>query len=250
MLYYKMIVIPAIDLKEGQCVRLLQGRAEDVTVYSSDPASTAKRWAATGARLIHLVDLDGAFTGHQKNLDAVKSIRKAVDIELELGGGIRDMARIDMLIDMGINRVILGTVAAENPSLVKESCAKYPGRILIGIDAKDGLVAVKGWVELTNHRALEFALEMQDAGAAGIIYTDIKRDGMLSGPNIDATRKLADSLKIPVIASGGIKSIDDIRGLLDAGNIWGAITGKAIYSGSLDIAEAIRLTESHAGGRA
>jgi phosphoribosylformimino-5-aminoimidazole carboxamide ribotide isomerase len=239
-----MIIIPAIDLKGGECVRLLQGREEDVTVYSRDPAATARRWVDAGAELIHLVDLDGAFSGTQKNLEAVKAIRQAVDVRLELGGGIRNMERIDLLVSLGIERIILGTVAAENPELVKEACGKYPGQIITGIDARDGKVAVKGWVELTEHDALTFARAMQAHGAAGVVYTDISRDGMLSGPNVAATKELAASLDIPVIASGGIKSMKDIEDLLAAGGIWGAITGKAIYSGSLDLAEAIQLAKS------
>ena len=237
-----MIIIPAIDLKGGKCVRLLQGREQDVTVYSDDPVATAKRWADTGAELIHIVDLDGAFSGEQKNLEAVRAIRKAVDVKLELGGGIRDMQRIDILMDMGIDRAILGTVAAEEPELVKASCAKYPGQIIVGIDAKDGKVAVRGWVEVTGHEAVEFARTVEGHGAAGIVYTDISRDGMLSGPNVEATKLMADSVKIPVIASGGVKSIEDIENLLKVGGIWGAITGKAIYAGSLDCREAIELT--------
>lgn len=241
-----MIMIPAIDLKGGKCVRLLQGRAEDVTVYSDDPVATAIRWQEAGAELLHLVDLDGAFTGEQANLEAVKAIRKAVKMKLELGGGIRDMSRIDTLIGLGIDRVILGTIAAQKPDLVKEACKKYPGQVFVGIDAKDGKVAVKGWVELTGHDAMEFARAVESYGAAGIIYTDISRDGMLSGPNVEATKRMADAVKIPVIASGGVKTIDDIKNLLTAGNIWGAITGKAIYSGSLDLVEAIALTKGKA----
>ncbi len=229
-------------------MRLLQGREEDVTVYSDDPAATARRWEAAGAELIHIVDLDGAFTGEQKNIEAVKAIRDAVSADLELGGGIRDMERIDFLVSLGIDRVILGTVAAENPALVKEACAKYPGRIVIGIDARDGKVAVKGWVELTSHDAKEFAKTMESHAAAGIVYTDISRDGMLTGPNIGTTKEIADSLDIPVIASGGIKSLEDVKNLLEAGGIWGAITGKAIYSGSLNLIEAIGLARSYASG--
>lgn len=229
-------------------MRLLQGREEDVTVYSDDPAATARRWEAAGAELIHIVDLDGAFSGTQKNIEAVKAIRDSVSAYMELGGGIRDMERIDLLVSLGIDRVILGTVAAENPALVKEACSKYPGRIVIGIDARDGKVAVKGWVELTSHDAREFAGTMESHGAAGIIYTDILRDGMLTGPNIAATKEIADSLDIPVIASGGIKSLEDVKNLLEAGGIWGAITGKAIYSGSLNLIEAIGLARSYASG--
>ena len=226
-----MIMIPAIDLKEGKCVRLLQGRAEDVTVYSDNPAATAKRWVSEGGELVHLVDLDGAFTGEQKNLDAIRAIRKAVDVELELGGGIRDIERIEKLVELGIDRVILGTVITEDPDFLSRACERFPGRIIAGIDALDGNVAVRGWVDVTDHKAVEFAREVEKRGAAGIVYTDIKRDGMLTGPNIPETKKIADTVGIPVIASGGVKNIEDIQGLLEAGGIWGAITGKAISKG-------------------
>lgn len=238
-----MIIIPAIDLKDGKCVRLLQGRAEDATVYSDNPAETAKRWESAGAELLHVVDLDGAFTGNQKNLESIIKIRSAVKIDIEVGGGIRDMDRVDQLLSSGVNRVILGTVAVEKPELVNEACKKYPGKVLVGIDAKNGLVAVNGWVEVTQIKAGELALKMQGYGAAGIIYTDISRDGMLTGPNIEATREMAESLNIPVIASGGISSIDDIKRLSGIKCLWGVITGKAIYSGALDLKEAIRITK-------
>ncbi len=238
-----MIVIPAIDLKDGLCVRLLQGKKEDATVYSDDPASTARRWESCGASLLHVVDLDGAFTGDQKNLVSIRKIRESVRMDIEVGGGIRDMERIDLLISIGINRVILGTVAIEKPELVKEACKKYPGRVIIGIDAKNGLVAVKGWVEVTEVKAKDLALKMQDDGAAGIIYTDISKDGMMTGPNIEATEEIVDSLNIPVIASGGVSSINDIKNLMTIKNLWGAITGKALYAGTLDLKEAISLTK-------
>ena len=238
-----MIIIPAIDLKEGKCVRLLQGRMEDATVYSDNPEDTAKRWVAEGAELLHIVDLDGAFTGGMKNLSAIESIRKAIRIPVEVGGGIRDMERIDQLLSLGVNRIILGTVAVEKPELVKEACKKYPDKILVGIDAKNGFVATKGWVEVTQIKAKELALKMQGYGAAGVIYTDISRDGMLTGPNIETTREMAESLNIPVIASGGISSIDDIKRLSKIKGLWGAITGKAIYSGALNLKEAIRITK-------
>ncbi|HCL82090.1 MAG TPA: 1-(5-phosphoribosyl)-5-((5-phosphoribosylamino)methylideneamino)imidazole-4-carboxamide isomerase, partial [Nitrospiraceae bacterium] len=228
-----MIVIPAIDLKDGKCVRLLQGKKEDATVYSDDPASTAKKWEACGAKLLHVVDLDGAFTGSQKNIDGIKKIRGAVNMEIEVGGGIRDMERIDLLVSIGINRVILGPVAVEKPELVKEACGKYPGRVLVGIDAKNGLVAVKGWVEVTEVKAKDLAVRMQNNGAAGIIYTDISKDGMMTGPNIEATREMVESLNIPIIASGGVSSINDIKNLSGIKGLWGAITGKAIYSGAI-----------------
>lgn len=238
-----MIVIPAIDLKEGKCVRLPQGRMEDATVYSDNPEDTAKRWVAEGAELLHIVDLDGAFTGGMKNLSAIEAIRKAIRIPIEVGGGIRDIERIDQLLSLGVNRIILGTVAVEKPELVKEACKKYPDKILVGIDAKNGFVATKGWVEITQIKAKELALKMQGYGAAGVIYTDISRDGMLTGPNIEATREMAESLNIPVIASGGISSIDDIKRLLKIKDLWGVITGKAIYSGALNLKEAIRITK-------
>jgi len=238
-----MLVIPAIDLKEGRCVRLLQGREKDATVYSDDPAATAVKWESMGAKLLHVVDLDGAFTGSQKNLDSILSIRKAINMDIEVGGGIRDLTRIDQLLSSGINRVILGTVAVEKPELVKEACVKYPGRVLVGIDARNGDVAVKGWVEVTAVRAKDLALTMQGYGCAGIIYTDIARDGMLSGPNIPAVSEMVANLNIPVIASGGISSLDDVRNLLQVKGVWGAITGKAIYSGALDLREAIAVSE-------
>ena len=238
-----MLVIPAIDLKEGRCVRLLQGREQDATIYSDDPAATAVKWVSTGAKLLHVVDLDGAFTGSQKNLESIIKIRKAIGIDIEVGGGIRDLSRIDQLLSEGINRVILGTVAVEKPELVREACAKYPGRVLAGIDAKKGDVAVKGWVEVTAVKAKELALRMQDYGCAGIIYTDIAKDGMLSGPNIEGVREMVTSLNIPVIASGGISSLEDIRNLAKVKGLWGAITGKAIYSGALDLKDAIRISE-------
>jgi phosphoribosylformimino-5-aminoimidazole carboxamide ribotide isomerase len=240
-----MIVIPAIDLKDGLCVRLLQGKKEDATVYSDDPASTARRWESCGARLLHVVDLDGAFTGNQKNFEGICKIREAVKMDIEVGGGIRDMERIDLLISIGINKIILGTIAIEKPELVKEACKKYPGRVLVGIDAKNGMVAVKGWVEVTSVNAKELALKMQDYGAAGIIYTDISKDGMMIGPNIETTREMVEFLYIPVIASGGISSINDIKNLMTIKGLWGAITGKAIYSGAINLREAIKLTKGH-----
>lgn len=238
-----MLVIPAIDLKEGRCVRLLQGRAEDSTVYSDNPAATAVRWASAGAELLHIVDLDGAFSGSQGNLESIKAIRQAVDIPLQVGGGIRSMETIAALLSLGIDRVILGTAAAQNPDFLKRACDGYPGKILAGIDAKDGKAAVKGWVETTDVDALGLALGMQQLGAAGIIYTDISRDGMLTGPNIKATELMAKNVDIPVIASGGVAGIEDILALSKIERLWGAITGKAIYSGRLDLSEAIKLAK-------
>ncbi len=233
-----MIIIPAIDLKDGQCVRLLQGRKEHSTTYSDNPVEVARKWASLGARLIHIVDLDGAFTGNQKNRDTVRAIREAVDVELELGGGIRDMEGIRNWLELGINRVILGTIAVKKPEIVKEAVSEFPGRVLVGIDAKDGRVAVKGWEEVTEVDALELAKKMESFGVAGIIYTDISRDGMLTGPNIEATQRMVQAVKVPVIASGGISSLQDIIKLNQIEGLWGAITGKALYTGKLNLKEA------------
>lgn len=236
-----MLIIPAIDLKEGKCVRLEQGLMDKATVYSDDPATTAKHWEAQGAELLHVVDLNGAFAGVPKNLDAIKAIRGAVRMPIEVGGGIRDLATIRSLVAIGIDRIILGTAAIENPAFVQEACVKFPGRIIVGIDAREGLVAIKGWAEVTQVKAVDLAVKMQEYGVIAIIYTDIKRDGMLSGPNIEATQALAKALHIPVIASGGVHTMKDIENLLTVrhSGVSGVITGKAIYSGSLNLREAI-----------
>jgi len=236
-----MLIIPAIDLKEGKCVRLEQGLMDKATVYSDDPATTAKFWEDQGAELLHVVDLNGAFAGVPKNLDAIKAIRAAIKIPIEVGGGIRDLDTIRTLVSIGINRIILGTAAIENPSFVREACREFPDRIIVGIDAKEGLVAIKGWAEVTKVQAKDLALQMQEYGVIAIIYTDIKRDGMLSGPNIEATQALAKALHIPVIASGGVHTMKDIENLLTVrhSGVSGVITGKAIYSGSLNLKEAI-----------
>jgi phosphoribosylformimino-5-aminoimidazole carboxamide ribotide isomerase len=228
-------------LKEGKCVRLEQGLMDKATVYSDDPATTARHWESQGAELLHVVDLNGAFAGVPKNLNAIKAIRKAIRIPIEVGGGIRDLETIETLIGIGIDRIILGTAAIENPAFVREACEKFPGRIIVGIDAKEGLVAIKGWAEVTKVNAVDLAKQMQDYGVIAIIYTDIKRDGMLSGPNIEATKALAKALHIPVIASGGVHTMKDIENLLAIrhAGISGVITGKAIYSGSLNLREAI-----------
>ena len=243
-----MIVIPAIDLKEGRCVRLEQGLMDKDTVYSDDPAAQALIWQEQGGELLHLVDLDGAFAGVPRNRDAIRAIVEAVSIPTELGGGIRDMATIEAYIDLGIDRVILGTVAKENPALVGEACRSFPGKIVVGIDAKDGLVAVRGWADITEKRASDLAREMEDFGVAAIIYTDIARDGMMQGPNIEATRQLAESISIPVIASGGVSRLQDIENLMaiEASGVTGVITGKAIYTGALDLRQAVALTRGRA----
>jgi phosphoribosylformimino-5-aminoimidazole carboxamide ribotide isomerase len=240
-----MLIIPAIDLKEGKCVRLEQGLMDKATVYSDDPATTARHWESQGAELLHVVDLNGAFAGLPKNLDAIKAIRAAIKIPIEVGGGIRDLDTIRTLVSIGIDRIILGTAAVENPDFVREACAQFPGRVIVGIDAKDGMVAIKGWAEVTKVHAVELAKQMQEHGVIAIIYTDIKRDGMLSGPNIEATKALAEALRIPVIASGGVHTMKDIEALLTVrhSGVSGVITGKAIYSGSLDLKEAIQFVK-------
>ncbi|MGQ9569980.1 MAG: 1-(5-phosphoribosyl)-5-[(5-phosphoribosylamino)methylideneamino]imidazole-4-carboxamide isomerase [Thermodesulfovibrionales bacterium] len=238
-----MIVIPAIDLKDGQCVRLFQGRKDVVTRYSNDPVGTAKMWESFGAEMLHIVDLDGAFTGSQRNLDAIIKIRKAVKIPIQLGGGIRTFDNLNKIFSVGIDKVIIGTAAIENPEFVQHSCTTYPGRILIGIDAKDGMLALKGWEEITTVNALELIKKLEFEGIGGIVYTDISRDGTLSGPNINAIRNIVENVKIPVIAAGGISIIEDIKNLMKIKGLWGAITGKAIYEGTLDLKEAIKIVK-------
>jgi len=239
-----VIVIPAIDLKDGKCVRLEQGLMERDTVYSDNPAAQALAWQAKGAELLHIVDLDGAFAGEPKNRSAIEAIVGALTIPTQLGGGIRDLATIAAYLDMGVGRVIIGTAAQRNPELVQQACAKFPGRIVVGIDAKGGMVAVQGWAEVTDVTAVDLARKFEGFGVTAIVYTDISRDGMMQGPNIDATRALAEAISIPVIASGGVSSLRDIENLLavESAGISGAITGKAIYSGALDLSEAIALT--------
>ncbi|KJU87297.1 1-(5-phosphoribosyl)-5-[(5-phosphoribosylamino)methylideneamino] imidazole-4-carboxamide isomerase [Candidatus Magnetobacterium bavaricum] len=236
-----MLIIPAIDLKNGLCVRLQQGRKDAVTVYSDDPAAMARGWVRDGAELIHVVDLDGAFTGHQLNLEGIKRIRAAVDVPLEVGGGIRDEDRLELLVSLGIDRFIIGTAAIAQPEMFHRACQRYPGRVLAGIDASNSKVAIKGWQEVTQRDAIEVAIEMQGLGAAGVIYTDISRDGMLSGPNVEATRQITAALSIPVIASGGVSSLEDIKNLSSIEGLYGIITGKAIYSGAIDLRDAIGL---------
>ncbi len=242
-----MIILPAIDLKEGKCVRLEQGLMDRDTVYSDDPAAQALTWQEQGGEYLHIVDLDGAFAGVPKNKDAIEAIVAAIDIPCEIGGGIRDLQTIEAYLSLGVDRVILGTIAKENPAFVKEACDTFPGRIVVGIDAKDGLVAVRGWADVTEKKATELAKEMEGFGVAAIIYTDIARDGMMQGPNIEATRALAESISIPVIASGGLSSLDDIRRLMaiESSGVTGVITGKAIYSGAIDLREAVALTKGH-----
>jgi phosphoribosylformimino-5-aminoimidazole carboxamide ribotide isomerase len=238
-----MFVIPAIDLKDGLCVRLQQGKKDAVTVYSNDPAATARKWETYGAKILHVVDLDGAFTGIQKNLESILKIRRSVKMMIEAGGGIRDIVAAERLFSAGVDRIIIGTSAIEDSNFVVEACNKFPGRVYVGIDAKDGKVAVRGWESVSSIDAGELAKRVETVGVAGIIYTDIARDGMLTGPNVAAQQEMVNTVNIPVIASGGIATIEDIRSLLTIKRLWGAITGKAIYAGSLDLREAIKLSE-------
>lgn len=242
-----MLIIPAIDLKDGHCVRLKQGVMEGATVFSEDPGAMAATWLAQGARRLHLVDLNGAFAGKPVNENAIKAIVKAVgaDVPIQLGGGIRDLDTIERYLDDGISYVIIGTAAVKNPGFLHDACSAFPGHIIVGLDAKDGKVAVDGWSKLTGHDVVDLAKKFEDYGVEGVIYTDIGRDGMLSGVNIEATVALAQALRIPVIASGGITNLDDVKHLcaVEDEGIMGAITGRAIYEGSLDFAAAQALAD-------
>jgi phosphoribosylformimino-5-aminoimidazole carboxamide ribotide isomerase len=238
-----MILFPAIDLKDGQCVRLRQGDMEQATVFSVDPAAQAAQFEAQGFQWLHLVDLDGAFAGKPVNALAVAQIVRAVGIPTQLGGGIRNLATIEAWLGEGIARVILGTAAVRDPALVRNACRTFPGRIAVGIDSRDGKVAIEGWAETSEMTALDLARSFEDAGVAAIIYTDIARDGVLEGLNLEATRALAEAVSIPVIASGGLASIDDVAKLLEPryAILAGAIAGRALYDGRLDPAQALAL---------
>ena len=235
-----MLLIPAIDLKDGHCVRLIQGDMDQSTTFGEDPAAMATKWLEAGARRLHLVDLNGAFAGQPKNLGAIKSILKAVDgqIPVQLGGGIRDLDTIERYIDLGIEYLIIGTAAVKNPGFLQDACSAFPGHIIVGLDAKDGKVAIDGWSKLTGQDVIETAKRFEGWGVESIIYTDIGRDGMLTGINVDATVKLAQSLKIPVIASGGLAGMADIEALcaVESEGVEGVICGRAIYTGDLDFA--------------
>ncbi len=236
-----MILYPAIDLKDGNCVRLLRGDMAAATVFGHDPAAQALKFQEAGCRWLHLVDLNGAFAGSPVNGAAVEAILKAVNVPAQLGGGIRDMATIAMWLEKGLSRVILGTVAVENPDLVREAAKAFPGKVAVGIDARKGFVATKGWAEETNVQATDLARSFEDAGVAAIIYTDIDRDGAMQGPNIEATEALARAVTIPVIASGGVSRMEDLTALQATGVIAGAISGRALYDGAIDLAEALRV---------
>lgn len=240
-----MLVIPAIDLKGGRCVRLLQGRKDSETVFSDDPRAMAVRWETEGARLLHIVDLDGAFEKSPRNTETVKRILNGVAIPIQVGGGIRSMKTIAMYLGLGVARVILGTEAIRNPELVKKACKVYPDSIIVSLDARDGMVAVEGWTKITGRRVTEVARDLEEYGVAGIIFTDIHKDGMQTGPNLVETRRLAESVSIPVIASGGVSNINDIKELLllEPLGVAGVIIGRALYSGSLKLKEAIRIAE-------
>ena len=240
-----LVLYPAIDLKDGACVRLRRGEMADATVYSDDPGAQARTWQASGCSWVHVVDLNGAFAGRSVNGEAVRAILGAVSIPVQLGGGIRDMDGIASWLTAGVARVILGSAAAKNPPLVREACREFPGRVAVGIDARDGFVATEGWAETSSLSAVELALRFEDAGVAAIIFTDIGRDGMLGGLNLDQTMDLASRITTPVIASGGVGSLDDIVALREraagaAGTIDGVIVGRALYDGRVDPAEALR----------
>ena len=236
-----MILYPAIDLKDGNAVRLLRGEMDKATVFNEDPAAQARAFVDAGCEWLHLVDLNGAFAGEPVNAAPVEAILKACDVPAQLGGGIRDMATIETWIEKGLARVILGTVAVENPNLVREAAKAFPGKVAVGIDARNGMVATKGWAEETDVQVTDLARSFEDAGVAAIIYTDINRDGAMQGPNIEATAALAQAVSIPVIASGGVSSLNDLIALRDCGvELNGAISGRALYDGAIDLAEAIR----------
>ena len=241
-----LLVIPAIDLKDGKCVRLKQGRMDQGTVYSDDPVEVAGRWVAAGAKRLHVVDLNGAFAGKPVNAEVVEAIvARYPNVPVQVGGGIRDEETIQAYLDAGVRYVILGTKAVNVPHFVGDMCAEFPGHIMVSLDAKDGKVAIDGWSKLSGHDVIDLAQKYQNDGVDAIIYTDIGRDGMLTGVNIEATQRLAESISIPVIASGGITNLDDIRKLCavaDSG-IMGAITGRALYEGTLDFAEAQKLAD-------
>ena len=238
-----MIIFPAIDIRNGRCVRLVQGRADRETVYGDDPAATGARWQAEGAVWLHVVDLDGAFDARPQNFEVIRRLRKKVTIPIQLGGGLRSLDTIAAYIDLGIDRLILGTAVLKDPELVARALTNYPGRIALGLDAKNGLLAVEGWTETSSRTAADVARELAPLKPAAIIYTDISRDGVKRGVNLEATRSLAQATEIPLIASGGVSSIEDIKALLplEPLGVIGVITGKAIYDGDLDLKEAIRV---------
>jgi len=234
-----MIIYPAIDIKDGNCVRLKQGRMEDETVFSVEPFKQARIWENAGFQWIHVVDLNGAVEGKPKNIYAVQKIIHAVKIPVQLGGGIRDVQTAESWLEAGVSRLILGTIAIEAPKVVQELCKKFPGKIAVGIDAKEGMVATRGWIRKTKTKAIDLAKQLADIGVVAIIYTDIDRDGLMGGPNIIETLELAQEVKIPVIISGGISSAEDVRRIKETGKIEGAVIGRALYNGAIDLAEVL-----------
>ena len=241
-----MLLIPAIDLKYGKCVRLRQGRMEDETVFGDDPVAVAQRWVDAGARRLHMVDLNGAFAGKPVNAAVIRSVAEAFpDLPIQVGGGIRDEETVQAYLDAGVQYTIIGTRAVSAPHFVNDLCAEFPGHIIVGLDAKDGKVAIDGWSKLSHHPVIDMAQRFEDDGVEAIVFTDIGRDGMMNGVNVESTVELAQAIRIPVIASGGITTIDDIRALCKVADegIMGAITGRAIYEGSLDLAEAQKLAD-------
>lgn len=242
-----MIVIPAVDIKDGRCVRLKQGRMSEETVYSDDPVQMAGTWYSKGAERIHLVDLDGAVEGKRVNGEVIRKIARSVPVPVELGGGIRNLASIEFYLEAGVEWVILGTVVCKNPEMVEEACRRFPGHVMLAIDARAGRVAVEGWTEDTERSAIEVARPFDGRGIAAVIYTDIQRDGMSVGPNLQATGEMAKALKTPVIASGGISGLEDIRKVmtLSGQGVMGVITGRALYEGTLDLGEAIRMSKEN-----
>ena len=240
-----MIIYPAIDIRGGRCVRLTEGRFDAETVFADDPAQMALKWAGLGAEFLHLVDLDGALAGEGKNVPVIERILKSVNIPVQLGGGIRNLATIEKLLDLGVTRLILGSAAVKNPELVQEACQKYSGHIAVGIDAKNGEVAIEGWGQGSGVAATELAKKMASFGVETIIYTDISRDGMLSGVNVESTAALARACGVPIIASGGVASIEDIRRVkaVESDGVQGCIIGKAIYTGAVDLKEALALAK-------
>ena len=245
-----MLLIPAIDMKDGKCVRLRQGRMEDETVFSDDPVAVARRWVEAGARRLHMVDLNGAFEGKPVNAAAIRSVAEAFpDLPIQVGGGIRDEETVQSYLDAGVQYTIIGTRAVSAPHFVNDLCAEFPGHIIVGLDAKEGKVAIDGWSKLSHHSVLDMAQRFEDDGVEAIVFTDIGRDGMMNGVNVESTVELARAIRIPVIASGGITTIDDIRALCKVSDegIMGAITGRAIYEGTLDLAEAQQLADELCG---
>ncbi len=244
-----MLLIPAIDLKGGKCVRLRQGRPDDETVFSDDPVGVAARWVGEGARRLHIVDLDGAFAGKPKNADVIRAIAEAhPDVPIQVGGGIRDEDTIQAYLDAGVEYVIIGTKAVTAPHFVADVCTEFPRHIIVGLDARDGRLALDGWSKLSNHDAIDLALQFEQDGVEAVVYTDISRDGMMSGVNVAATVKLAQAVNVPVVAAGGITTMEDVQALCDVAEegIMGAITGRAIYEGTLDFAAGQRLADKAA----